>query len=187
MNSITVNNHVNFGLPAFSRQLALWNMSVLTTISSVAPMEIAKIRTDNLTIELWENKCKNNLGITITKLSEYFHKEPKILGLNNLSLSSTSCTRQKNSGLPWLSSGLDSILPMQGTQVWSQIREPSPRVLGHNYWSPRALEPVLCSETDTALRSPRTTTKSSPRPAQLEKARTKQQRPSEPKINKNIF
>ena len=105
MNSITVNNHANFGLPAFSRQLALWNMSVLTTISAVAPMEIAKIPTDYLTIEPLENKCKNNLGITITKLSEYFHKEPKILRVNNPCLSSMSRTRRKNLGLPWLSSG----------------------------------------------------------------------------------
>ena len=80
MNSITVNNHANFGLPAFSRQLALWNMSVLTTISAVAPMEIAKIPTDYLTIELLENKCKNNLGITIQSSVNIFTRNPKFSG-----------------------------------------------------------------------------------------------------------
>ena len=86
-------------------------------------------------------------------------------------------------------------LPMQGTQVralvwedptcrgatmpvshnyWACALEPS----RHNYWSLRAES--LCSATKeaTAMRSPRTTTKSSPCSRQLEKARVQQRRPN---------
>ena len=55
----------------------------------------------------------------------------------------------------------------------------------HNYWAhvpqllkPARLEPVLHTREATAMRSPHTTKKSSPRSPQLEKARAQQQRPN---------
>ena len=64
---------------------------------------------------------------------------------------------------------------------WACVLEP----VSHNYWAhepqllkPARLEPVLHNKEDTAMRSPRTPTKSSPRSPQLEKARMQQQRPN---------
>ena len=86
-------------------------------------------------------------------------------------------------------------LPMQGTRVRALVRE-DPTCCGatkpahHNYWA-CALEPTshnywspcpwsLCSATReaTAMRSPHTTTKSSPHSPPLEKARSQQWRPN---------
>ena len=96
-------------------------------------------------------------------------------------------------------------LPMQGTRVRSLAREDptchgatkpvrhnywacAPEPTNHNHWAhvpqllqPTCLQPVLqCSATReaTAMRSPCTATKSSPRSPQLEKARVQQQRPN---------
>ena len=72
-------------------------------------------------------------------------------------------------------------LPMQGTQVWSLLREDSTRCgvtkpANWNYWTPVCLEPVLCKQT------PRRETcalqLSRPRSLQLEKACVPQRRPS---------
>ena len=63
---------------------------------------------------------------------------------------------------------------------WACALEP----VSHNYWAhvpqllkPTRLEPVLCNGEATAMRSPHTATKSSPRSLQLEKPRKQQQRP----------
>ena len=92
---------------------------------------------------------------------------------------------------------------MQGTRVQALIRE-DPTCRGatkpvchnywayalepasHNYWSPRAATTEACvprarapqQREATAMRSPRTAMKSSPRSPQLEKARTQQRRPN---------
>ena len=69
-------------------------------------------------------------------------------------------------------------LSMQGTQVRALVRE-DPTCCGaakpvrHNYWSPHS-----ATRKATAMRSLRTTTKSSPRSPQLEKACTQQRRPN---------
>ena len=91
-------------------------------------------------------------------------------------------------------------LPMQGTWVKTLVRE-DPTCRGatkpvrhnyqacaveptsHNYWAcaPQLLKPASpCSATReaTAVRSPRTATKSSPRSPQLEKAHAQQRRPN---------
>ena len=93
-------------------------------------------------------------------------------------------------------------LPMQGTRVRALVQE-DPTCRGatkpvchsywactlepanHNYWAhvpqllkPVRLEPVLPTREATAMRSPCTTTKSSPRSLQLEKAHVQQQRPN---------
>ena len=79
-------------------------------------------------------------------------------------------------------------LPMQGTWVRALVREDSTchgatKPVHHNYWAcvPQLLKPAsLRSATReaTAMRSPRTATKSSPYSPQLEKARTQQRRPN---------
>ena len=99
-------------------------------------------------------------------------------------------------------------LPMQGTRVQALVREDptchgATKPVHHNCWA-CALEPAShnyrspCATTTeahaprarapqreaTAMRSPRTATKSSPRSLQLEKARAQQQRPNTAK-NKN--
>ena len=84
---------------------------------------------------------------------------------------------------------------MQGTQVRALVRE-DPTCCGatkpmchnywayalepasHNYWSPRAYRPCSATREATAMRSLRTTTKSSPCSPQLEKARVQQRRPN---------
>ena len=94
---------------------------------------------------------------------------------------------------------------MQETQVWALVREDltchgAAKPMRHNYWvctlepmsqnywacvsqllKPAHLEPMLHNK-----RSPRTTTKSSPRSLQIKKARAQQRRPNAAKkyINK---
>ena len=78
-------------------------------------------------------------------------------------------------------------LSTQVTRVQALVQEDPTRrgatkPTRHNYWA-CALEPVLRNEKPlqweaTAMRSPRTTTKSSPRSPQLEKAPAQQQRPN---------
>ena len=74
-------------------------------------------------------------------------------------------------------------LPTQGTQVRALVREDptcrrTTKPVRHNYWAhmpqllkPMYLEPCSATREATAMRSPCTTTKSSPRSPQLEKAR----------------
>ena len=93
-------------------------------------------------------------------------------------------------------------LPMQGTRVQALVREDptcrrATKPVSHNYWtcalesashnywarapqllSPHAWSPCSVTREATAMRSPRTTTKSSPRSPQLEKARVQQRRPN---------
>ena len=64
---------------------------------------------------------------------------------------------------------------------WACALEPT----SHNYWAcmpqllkPAHLEPVLHNREGTAMRSPRTAMKSSPRSPQLEKARAQQRGPN---------
>ena len=57
---------------------------------------------------------------------------------------------------------------------WACALEPA----SHNYWSPRTYSPWSAAREATAVRSPRTTTKSSPRSLQVEKAHTQQWRPN---------
>ena len=86
-------------------------------------------------------------------------------------------------------------LPMQGTWVRALVQE-DPTCCGatrpvyhnywactlepvsHNYWSLCAYSPCSTTRESTAMRSPRTETRSSPRSLQLEKARAQQQRPN---------
>ena len=81
---------------------------------------------------------------------------------------------------------------MQGTRVWALVWEDptchrATKPMHHNYWA-YALEPAshnywtrMPGEA-TAMKSPRTTMKSSPRSLQLEKACTQQRRPNAAKI-----
>ena len=120
-------------------------------------------------------------------------------------------TKQKNKTFraSLVAQWLRICLPMQGTRVralaqedptcrratktmrhnyWACAQEPA----SHNYWAhvpqllkPAHLEPVCSTTRDaTTMRSPRTTTKSSPRSAQLEKAPVQQRRLNAAK-NKN--
>ena len=91
---------------------------------------------------------------------------------------------------------------MQGTRVRALVRE-DPTCCGatkpmhpnywacalepasHNYWSPHASSPGSTREA-TAMRSPRTATKSSPCSPQLEKAHAQQRRPNTAKKKKNF-
>ena len=85
-------------------------------------------------------------------------------------------------------------LPVQGTRVRALVREDptchrATKPVHHNYWArvpqllkPMHLEPMLRNKRATAMRSPHTATKSSPRSPQLEKARTQQRRPNTVKI-----
>ena len=83
------------------------------------------------------------------------------------------------------------LLPTQGTQVRSLVGE-DPTCCGatkpacRNYWSPGAES--LCSATReaTATRSPCTSTKSSSRSTQLEKAHVQQRRPNTAKNKQKI-
>ena len=86
-------------------------------------------------------------------------------------------------------------LPMQGTQVRALVRE-DPTCHGaakpmrhnywacalepasHNYWSLHAYSPCSATREATAMRSPCTAMKSSPRSPQLEKTCAQQQRPN---------
>ena len=95
-------------------------------------------------------------------------------------------------------------LPMQGTRVQALVRE-DPTCRGKtkpvchnywacalapaccNYWSPRASSPCPTTREATAMRSPRTATKSSPRSPQLEKACTQQRRPNADKHNIHTY
>ena len=79
-------------------------------------------------------------------------------------------------------------LPVQGTWVRSLVQEDptcrgATKPVRHNYWArvpqllkPTRLEPCSATREATAMRSPRTTKKSSPRSPQLEKARVQQWR-----------
>ena len=62
--------------------------------------------------------------------------------------------------------------------VLQSLRTTTTEPTCHNYWSPCTQSPCSPTREATAMRSPRTTTKSSPRSPQLEKACTQQQRPS---------
>ena len=78
---------------------------------------------------------------------------------------------------------------MQGTRVWALVREDptcrrATKPVRHNYWAcattteahtPRAHAP---QREATAMRSPRTAMKSSPRSLQLEKTHVQQRRPN---------
>ena len=57
---------------------------------------------------------------------------------------------------------------------WACALEP----FSHSYWSPRTWSPCSTTREATAMRSPRTTMRSSPRSPQLEKARAQQWRPN---------
>ena len=57
---------------------------------------------------------------------------------------------------------------------WACALEP----VSHNYWSPRTWSACSATREATAMRSPRTTTKSNPRSPQLEKAHVQQRRPN---------
>ena len=110
-------------------------------------------------------------------------------------------------GLPWWHSGLESACQCKGHRFdpwpgkiphameqptrhgttkpvrhnyWACALEP----MCHNHWSPHAKSSCSATREATTMRSPHTTTKSSPRSPQLEKARTQQQRPNTAK-NKN--
>ena len=89
-------------------------------------------------------------------------------------------------------------LPMQGTWVRSLAREDHTchgatkpmcykywacalEAASHNYWSPHAYSPCSATREATALRSPSTARKSSPRSPQLEKACAQQRRPNSTK------
>ena len=100
-------------------------------------------------------------------------------------------------------------LPVQGTQARSLVRE-DPKCRGatkpvhHNFWAcalqpacrnywarvlqlpkPKHLEPLLRNKREaTAMRSPRTATKSSPCSPQVEKAHAQQRRPKADKEKK---
>ena len=91
-------------------------------------------------------------------------------------------------------------LPMQGTQVRALVREDptcrgATKPVRHNYWacalgpvchscwSPCAWSPCSATRETTAMRSPHTATKSSPRSPQLEKACAQQWRLNAAKIN----
>ena len=93
-------------------------------------------------------------------------------------------------------------LPVQGTWVWALVwedptccRATKPvchkywdcalEPASHNYWAcvlqllkPARLDPCSATREATAMRSPRTTTKSSPNSPQLEEARAQQWRPN---------
>ena len=109
------------------------------------------------------------------------------------------------SGFPEMAQWLRIHLPMQGTRVQALVRE-DPTCRGatkpvhhnywacalepasRNYWSLRAATTEACAprarapqQEATAMRSPRTATKSSPCSPQLEKARVQQRRPNSAK------
>ena len=74
-------------------------------------------------------------------------------------------------------------LPMQGTQVWTLVREDptcrgATKPVRHNYWSLRAWRPCSATGEATAMRSPCTATKSSLHSLHLEKAHAQQRRPN---------
>ena len=112
---------------------------------------------------------------------------------------------KKSTGTSLVAQWLTIRLPTQGTRVRSLVREDptcrrATKPVHHNYWActlepashnhwahvpqllkPTCLEPMLCTSTTrkaTATRSLRTTTKSSPRLPQVEKAHTQQWRPN---------
>ena len=99
------------------------------------------------------------------------------------------------SGTSLVAQWLRILLPMQGTQDWALVWEgPTCRgavkPVSRNYWacalepsspkyrSLRAWSPCSATREATAMRRPRTATKSSPRSPQLEKARMQQRRPN---------
>ena len=70
-------------------------------------------------------------------------------------------------------------LPMPGTRVRALVQEDptcrgATKPMRHNYWSPRTWSPCSATREATAMRSPCTATKSSPRSPQLEEAHTQQ-------------
>ena len=119
-----------------------------------------------------------------------------ILDLKNVSYKS------QGSALPWWHSGWESAYQCRGRwfDPWSgkiphaeEQLSPCATTTGpvsHNYWSPCAWSPCSATREATAMRSPRTATKSSPSSLQLKKARAQQQRPNAAKskyINKFIL
>ena len=93
-------------------------------------------------------------------------------------------------GLPWECSGWESACQSRrhGFEPWSgKIPHASEQLSPcatttesacHNYWSPCTWSPCSATREATAVRSPRTATKRSPRSPQLEKAHTQQRRPN---------
>ena len=80
---------------------------------------------------------------------------------------------------------------MQGTWVQSLVLEDPTRhgatkPMHHNYWSPRALEPVLHNKRSHFNEKPAHRNKSSPHSPQLKKAHAQQWRPNTTK-NKYIY
>ena len=103
--------------------------------------------------------------------------------------------KNTNSGTSLVVQWLRIRPPVQGTRVWALVWEEAACrgatkpmhhnywacALGpasHNYWSPRTWSPCSATREATAMRSPRTSMKSSPCSPQLEKARTQQWRPN---------
>ena len=79
-------------------------------------------------------------------------------------------------------------LPMQGTRVWALVREDptchgATKPVRHNYWA-CVLQLLKTAREATAMRSPHTARKSSPRSPQLEKAWAQQQQRPNTAINK---
>ena len=87
------------------------------------------------------------------------------------------------------------LLPAQGTRVQALVQEDPTccratksvchnywacalEPVSHNYWSPHAYSPCSTTREATAMRSLRTTTKSSPHSLQLVKAHVQQWRPN---------
>ena len=94
-----------------------------------------------------------------------------------------SNNKSKNRGLPWWRSGWESTCQWRGhgCEPWSgkipqAAEQLSPCSTATEARAPRARAPQL--REATAMRSPRTATKSSPRSPQLEKARAQQRRPN---------
>ena len=90
-------------------------------------------------------------------------------------------------GLPWWHSSWESAYQCRGRgfEPWSGRIPRAAKQLGlcataaePAVWSPRAWGPCSTAGGVITMRSPRTATKSSPRPLQLEKARVQQQGPN---------
>ena len=101
-------------------------------------------------------------------------------------------TNERIEGASLVAQWLRIRLPMQGTRVQALVRK-DPTCRGptkptsHNYWSPCAWSPCSATREAAAMRSPHTTTKSSPRSPQLEKDCTQQWRPNTAKNKKKLL
>ena len=142
---------------------------------------------------VWKDTCTSVFIAALFTIAKTW-KQPKC--------PSTDEDKEDMVGTSLVAQWLRICLPMQGTWVWSLVPEDptchgATKPLCHNYWA-CALEPAShnywahvpnywnpcaespCSTTReaTAMRSPRTAMKSSPRSPQLEKARAQQRRPN---------